>query len=95
MISKYVHAETSVSVSVFAIISLVAVICDVFYLVRSAVAPPSGTVQPYLYILAVGIIINYINNVIFLFVSKHTLLRDEGFLFWKRGNVHIVKGVQR
>lgn len=36
-------------------------------------------------------IVNYINNVIFLLVAKHTLLQDPDFILWKRGNVHIIK----
>lgn len=41
--------------------------------------------------LMVGLIINYVNNVIFLFVSKYTLLRDHDFNCWKRGNVQLIK----
>lgn len=91
LISKYIHSETVVSVAVFAILSVIAVICDLFYMLRATVPPESGSIDPYTYILIIGVIVNYINNVIFLFMSRHTLFRDPDFILWKRGNVHIVK----
>ena len=91
LISKYIHSETVVSISVFALVSMLAVICDVFYMMRSLISPHGESVQLYTFILIVGILFSYINNIIYLFVTKHTLLKDESFIFWKRGNVKIIK----
>lgn len=51
----------------------------------------TSKVQVYSVFLIVGLIINYINNLIFLFVSKYTLLKDNEFICWKRGNVELIK----
>ena len=39
----------------------------------------------------VGVIFSYVNNVIYIFVVKFTLLKDELFILWKRGNVKLIK----
>ena len=91
LISKYIHAETIVSVSVFATVSMLAAICNIFYMMRAGISPHGDSVEMYVYILIVGVIFSYVNNVIYIFVAKHTLLKDEMFVFWKRGNVQIIK----
>jgi hypothetical protein len=70
---------------------VVAAICNVFYVVRAFLAPPSGQTSLYVYILIVGVAVSYANNVIFIFLSRYSLLRDEEFVKWKRGNVELVK----
>ena len=79
--------------SAFALISIIAVICDVFYLLKAIAYPSSSSnsIQPYAFILLAGVLFSYVNNIIFLFVARHTLLKDDQFIFWKRGNVNLIK----
>ena len=60
-------------------------------MMRAGISPHGDSVEMYVYILIVGVIFSYVNNVIYIFVAKHTLLKDEMFVFWKRGNVQIIK----
>lgn len=89
MVSKLAHPHTSISLAIFSLISVVAIVCNLFYFFRFV----SSSLQQNLYsiMLIVGLIINYVNNVIFLFVSKYTLLKDHDFSCWKRGNVQLIK----
>ena len=45
----------------------------------------------YLLVLITGVFVNYLNNILFLFVAKNTLQRDEGFLEWRRGHVKLIR----
>lgn len=51
-------------------------VSNMFYLLRDAFNS-KGSFQAYLIILIIGVIINYVNNIIFVFMSNYTLLKDE------------------
>ena len=72
-------------------LSVLAIIGDLFYGIRSILSPQGDSIQIYTFILLVGIGFSYINNIIFLIVVQHSLLKDEVFVKWKRGHVQIVK----
>jgi hypothetical protein len=91
MISKLLHPNTSISLAIFSLISVLAIICNIFYLVKSLLGSFTQDNSIYSIILIIGLLINYINNILFLFVSKFTLLKDHDFSCWKRGNVELIK----
>lgn len=77
LISKASHPDTSASLSIFALISLLSIICNLYYFISSITDQTIGTSNSiYSIILLIGLLVNYINNVIFIFVSKYTLLQD-------------------
>jgi proprotein convertase subtilisin/kexin type 5 len=94
LVSKYVHAETIVTIAVFAVVSLMCALCNVFYVLRGIIGQPYVSFLPYLYLLIIGVVFSYVNNIIYLFVKKFTLERDDLFLLWRRGNVHLIKDEQ-
>ena len=91
LVSRFIHTETIFSISIFAMTGVLASLCNLFYMMRSSINPPGATVETYIFVLVIGVIFSYVNNVIYLFVTKHTLLQDDMFILWKRGNVHLVK----
>lgn len=92
LISKASHPDTSASLSIFALISLLTVICNLYYFISAIADQTIGSGSSiYSIILLIGLLVNYINNVIFIFVSKYTLLQDTEFNCWRRGNVELIK----
>lgn len=90
-ISKLLHPNTSISLAIFGLISVLAVICNLYYVFKGLTGSFSQEKSIYTIILIVGLLINYINNIIFLFVSKFTLMKDHEFSCWRRGNVELIK----
>ena len=88
-ISKLIHPETVISISFFSLLAVLATICNVFYLVTDILQMHS--LKIYLLVLITGVFVNYLNNILFLFVAKNTLQRDEGFLEWRRGHVKLIR----
>lgn len=76
MISKLSHPHTTISLAIFGLISVLAIVCNLFYLIKSLTGSFGQDKTIYPVILIIGLLINYVNNIIFLFVSKYTLLRD-------------------
>jgi len=91
-ISKLMHNDTLISLAIFSVISVLSIICNLVYLIRK-LADWGGlnSSSNYAIVLIVGLLINYVANVLFIFVAKHTLLKDESFICWKRGNVQLIK----
>ena len=92
LISKASHPDTSASLSIFALISLLSIICNLYYFISAISDQTIGSGKSiYSIILLIGLLVNYVNNIIFIFISKYTLLQDAEFNCWRRGNVELIK----
>jgi hypothetical protein len=68
------------------------IICNVYYLIISLINwTMLSPFNMYVIILIAGLVINYVANIVFLFISRSTLLKDEGFICWIQGHVRLVK----
>lgn len=89
-LSRLLQPTTAASLAMLGCFSVVTVICNLFYFGK-LMSNWAGTSVGYGVVLILGLLLNYITNVLFLFMSRHTLLRDEQFLNWKRGHIELFK----
>jgi len=91
LISKLQHNQTLISLSILGVSCILAIVANVFYTISNLREMGSILYNIYIIFLLIGLAVNYINNLIFLFLWKYTLGKDEGFDHWHKGKLVLIK----
>jgi hypothetical protein len=81
LLSKCQYPSTQLFVSFYGTGSILCIICTIFYFITFSIKDSSLSGASIL--LLIGLIINYVQNFIFLILLKFTLLIDESFKKFK------------